>query len=74
MVRTIQIDADSELLAMDAVPFPVETGASRARALREAVVYRKAGGRFYTADELMAQMRTAIEESAGIAGIPERNI
>jgi len=73
-MRAIQIDADSEISVADAVAFPVETGASRAKALREAVAYRKAGGRFYTADELMAQMRTAIEESAGVALSAEGNI
>jgi hypothetical protein len=36
-------------------------------AIRDAIVYRKAGGSFLSADEFKARMRAAIEEYTGVS-------
>ena len=49
------------------IPFAVTRGIDRDAAIREAIARRKAGERFYTADEFMAHMMEAISEGAKYA-------
>jgi len=46
-------------LKMGGLPFAVTSGADGDAAIREAVAYRKAGGKFYTAKEFKARIKTA---------------
>lgn len=50
------------------IPFAITHNADRDSAIREAIVSRKAGARFYTKDEFLAHMREAIAEGAKNAG------
>jgi antitoxin component of RelBE/YafQ-DinJ toxin-antitoxin module len=44
------------------IPFAVTHGVDRDEAIREAIARRKAGKRFYSVDETLVHMRTAISE------------
>ena len=44
------------------IPFQVGHNVDRDATIREAIAYRKAGGKFYTVDETLANMRRAIQE------------
>ena len=44
------------------IPFAVAHGVDRDLNICEAIARRKAGARFYTAEEFLANMRAAIEE------------
>ena len=46
------------------IPFPVTRGVDRDSDIRKAIDRRKSGERFYTADEFMANMKTAIAEGS----------
>ena len=46
---------------MGGIPFAVTHGADRDVAIQEAIARRKAGERFYTAEETLANMRAAIK-------------
>ena len=43
------------------IPFAVGRGVDRDTAIMKAIAYRKAGGKFYTAEESLAHMREAIK-------------
>jgi len=68
MAKTIQLGTDAGFAAIDDIHFPAETETVRAQTLRDAVAYRKAGGRFYTANEFMEQVRTAIDGADAARG------
>jgi len=45
------------------IPFAVIHNSGRDTEIREAIARRKAGERFYTSDEFLANMKSAIKES-----------
>jgi len=49
-------------LKMGGIPFAVTNDADGDAMIREAVAYRKAGGKFYTAKEFKAHMKTAVAD------------
>ena len=49
------------------IPFAVVHGVDRDAAIREAIAYRKSGGKFLTAEQSLANMRAAMEVGGGFA-------
>ena len=51
-------------LENDGIPFAVKHGTDRDALIREAIARRKSGEHFYSADEFLTHIRTAIGEGA----------
>jgi len=50
----------AEALKAGGIPFAVTNGEDGDTAVRDAIAYRKAGGKFHTANEFKARMKAAI--------------
>jgi DNA-damage-inducible protein J len=56
----------AEALKAGCIPFAVTNSEDDNTAIRDAIAYRKAGGKFHTASEFKARMKTAIKECADV--------
>jgi len=48
------------------IPFAVGRGVDRDAAIMDAITYRRTGGKFLTAEQSLANMRTAMKAGAGV--------
>jgi DNA-damage-inducible protein J len=56
----------TEALKAGGIPFTLTNGDGGDTAIREAIAYREAGGKFHTANEFKARMKVAVKESADV--------